>query len=190
MIIFFEKALGVLTLILDSAAAWFFCCIIFVIILPIVLDRVIFYIPKLFLLSRNKEVYYRSVVITFLEVVLWVVISVGLYIVLYIYLPHLFVMVTSGVPVLIAGAICITNIVIRLVNFDRIIKRNFYYDIYMRYIKPDALSEYMQFIEDLDSLEIDEIKELAEQPMRYMHKQATLRKLKEVTMTQLEKPNR
>ena len=52
----------------------------------------------------------------------------------------------------------------------------------MRYIKPEALSEYMNFIEELDSLGLDEIKALEEKPMRYMHKQAVLRKLKEVTM--------
>jgi hypothetical protein len=179
---FVKTSFNYLSVFLDSAAAWFFCCVIAVIILPIVLDRIIFYIPKLFILSRNNEVYYRSVVLTFLEVVLWVTIIAAIYIVLYLYQPHLFALVTTDYPALVAWIICIANIVVRLKNFDRIIKRNFYYEIYMRYIKPEALSEYTKFIEELDSLDIDEIVKLTDEPMRYMHKQAVLRKLREITM--------
>ena len=182
MSVFPERFLNVLSVILDFGAAWFFCCIISVVIFPVVLDRIIFYIPKLFMLSRNGEVYYKSIVITFLEVIFWAVISVGIYIFLYYYLHHLFVLSTLGYPALVAWAICIINIVRRMINFDRTIKRNFYYEIYMRYIKPEAYSEYTNFIEDLDSLDVDEIKKLADEPMRYMHKQAVLRKLKEVAL--------
>ena len=183
---FVEKMLSVLTVFLDSAAAWFFCCIISVIIFPIILDRIIFYIPKLFLLARNNEVFYRSVFLTFMEAVLWICISVGIYVYLYFFQPHLFELATTGYPALVAWGICIINLVLRFMRFDRTIKRNFYYEIYMRYIKPEALNEYMSFIEDLDSLEIEEIKELVNEPMRYMHKQAVLRKLKEASMISLE----
>ena len=177
-----DKILSIFTVILDFGAAWFFCCIVSVVILPIVLDRIIFYIPKLFLLSRNNEVYYKSVIITLLEVIFWVVVVAGIYLCLYLFLPHLFVLSTTGTPAMVAWVICIINLVLRFSKFDRTIKRNFYYEIYMRYIKPEALSEYMNFLEDLDTLEVEAIKELSAEPMRYMHKQAVLRKLKEAAM--------
>lgn len=180
---FAETVLNALTVILDSAAAWFFCCVIAVIIFPIVLDRIIFYLPKLILLSQNKEVYFRSIVYTFLEVVFWVGLSTAYYIYLYMFQHHLFVLASTDFPALFAWLISLVYMIRRFLNFDRTIKKNFYYEIYMRYIKPEALSEYMNFIEDLDSLEIEEMKELANKPIRYMHKQAVLRKLKEASMS-------
>ena len=177
-----ETVFHALTVILDFGAVWLFCAIVSVIILPIILDRIMFYIPKLFLLSRNNEVYYRSVLLTFLEVVLWVCLISGIYVSLYIFLPSIFNLATIGTPAIVAWIIALANIVRRFISFDRIIKRNFYYEIYMRYIRPEALSEYMNFIEELDSLGLDEIKKLSTEPMRYMHKQAVLRKIKEVEM--------
>ena len=177
-----DTFLNLLSIVLDFAATWLFCCVIAVVILPIVLDRIIFYIPKLIVLYRNKEVYFKGVVITFLEVIFWVTISASIYIYLYIFQNHLFVLATTESPAIFAWFISIIYIIRRMTNFDRTIKRNFYYEIYMRYIKPEALSEYMNFIEDLDSLELNEIKELAAKPIKYMYKQAALRKLKEASM--------
>lgn len=180
---FIDTFLRILTVVLDSGAAWFFCCIVSAVIFPIVLERIIFYIPKLIMLSRNNEVYYKSVLFTVLEVVLWVGIPLVVYCYLYYFQNRLFVLSTTSIPALVAWIISILYIFRRLTNFDRTIKRDFYYDIYMRYIKPEALSEYMNFIEELDTLELDKLKELANQPIKYMHKQAVLRKLKEVSMS-------
>ena len=179
---FADTFINILSIFLDSAAEWFFCCVISIFILPMVLDRIFFYIPKLVSLSRSGEVYYRSILLTSLEAILWAGIILGIYFYLYIFQHHLFVAATTGYPALVAWAITIIYIIRRFMNFDRTVKRNFYYEIYMRYIKPEAYSDYLNFIESLDNLELDEIKYLADEPLRYMHKQAALRKLKEATM--------
>lgn len=179
---FIDHFVNILSILLDSAAAWFFCCVIAVFILPLILDRIFFYIPRLIRLSRNNEVYYRSIFLTTLEALLWTVIIICIYVYLYFFQNNLFLLATVKTPALIAWLITIMYIFRRLLRFDRTIKRNFYYEIYMRYIKPEALSDYLNFIEHLDTLELEDIKKLTNEPLRYMHKQAALRKLKEATM--------
>ena len=177
-----EHISNFLTVFLDSASAWFFCCVISIFILPLILDRIIFFIPKLIVLSKNEEVYYRSILFTSLETVLWAGAITGVYIVLFKFQPFLFGLVTDAVPALLSWVICLIFLLRRFINFDRTIKRDFYYEVYMRYIKPEALSEYMIFLEELDSLELAQIDDLATKPLRYMHKQAVLRKQKEINM--------
>ena len=179
---FFDTFLRILAVIFDSSAAWFFCCVISIFILPLILDRIIFYIPKLISLSGKGEVYYRSILYTALEVLLWVSIILGLYFYLLFFQHHLFVLATSEIPALIAWQICILYLIFRYHNFDRIVKKEFYYGAYMRYIKPEALSAYKIFIEDIDSMEKDKLMELKNEPMPYMHKQALLRKTRELNM--------
>ncbi len=173
-----EAALGVA---IESIAAWFFCCVMAVFVLPVILDRMVFYVPMLIRLSKDGEVYPRSVRNTVLEIVLWVAVITLVYTYLYFFQHNLFDLVTRSIPAYIAWGIGGTHIVYRVFNFDRIIKRSFYYTAYMRYITPESLRVYHQFIEDLDSLYIDDLEGLLQKRLPYMHRQAALRKQREVT---------
>ena len=182
MSIIIDKFLQILTIVLDSAASWFFCCVISIFILPLIVDRIVFYIPRLIKLSISGEVYAKSIIFTILEVILWSGIIFGLYYYLFRFQNHLFALATTHWPALIAWQICIIYLIYRFVNFDRKIKKEFYYGAYMRYIKAEAYSEYLNFIEDIDNIDIEELKTLVNKPMSYMHKQAVLRKIKEAKM--------
>ena len=167
---------------LDSAAAWFFCCVMSVYVLPLIIDRIIFYIPKMIHLYKTGEVFLKGIIFSILEIFLWSAIITGSYLYLYFFQRHLFVMTTTSFAARIAWIIAVIHVLYRLVNFDRVIKRGFYYVAYMRYIKPEALSKYQSFIEDLDDLTAEEIEnKLRMEEMPYMYRQASQRKFKELT---------
>ena len=176
---FAESSLGTLAYFLDFAAVGLFCCIISVVIFPVVGDRLLFYIPKLIKESINNEVYIKSIFITFLEVLLWVGISACSYLYLYFYMPYTFELATIGSPAIVAWTTGAINTIRRLKIFDITIRKYYYYEIYMRFIKPEALAKYTEFVENLNSLDIETIRIMTGEPMQYIYKQAVVRKLHE-----------
>ena len=162
--------------VVDTAAAWFVCCAIGVFIMPLLLDRLFFYLPRLYRLAKNKEVQGNSVPRTIVEILLWVVILCVIYIGMYFLKKSLFDAITSSIPALTAWGISAVYLIYRVVHFDQMGKREFYYNAYMRYITPEALAEYQHFIEDIDLLYIDDLDALLTRDLPYMHRQAVLRK--------------
>jgi hypothetical protein len=161
---------------LDSIAAWFFCSVISIFVFPAILDRITFYVPRMIRLYKLGEVFFNGIVWTILEIIFWTGVIVTSYVCYYVFARNLFLLTTISSAAIVAWGIGIFHIVYRTKNFDRIIKKNFYYTAYMRYIKPEALKEYQKFIDDLDSLALEEIAELLNKNLPYMHKQAVLRK--------------
>ena len=182
MIVNQEIIIGVVAVLLDSAAAWFFCCVMSVYVLPLIIDRLVFYIPKMISLYRTGEVFLKGTIFSILEMFLWLSIIVGSYLYLYFFQRHLFILTTVSVAAYIAWFISIIHIAYRFVKFDRVIKRGFYYVAYMRHIKPEALSQYQSFIEDLDDLDVKEIEDMLKTEQPYMYRQASLRKFKELSL--------
>ena len=164
----------------DAASSWFFCCTIGVFLFPLLLDRLVFYLPRLSYLTRTGEVQSRSVPYTVLEIALWTFVISVIYVGMYFLNPYVFQMITVSASAKVAWAITIFHLMYRTFYFDKIVKRNFYYNAYMRYITPKALSEYQRFIEDVDDLYIDDLTVLLEKELPYMHRQAVLRKYRQV----------
>jgi hypothetical protein len=167
-----EVIIGIIAVLLDSAAAWFFCCVMSVYVLPLIIDRAIFYIPKMISLYRTGEVFLKGTIFSVLEMFLWLAIIVGSYLYLYFFQRHLFILTTTSVAAYIAWLITIIHLIYRFVNFDRVIKRGFYYVAYMRHIKPEALRKYQSFIEDLDDLSLEEIEKILKTGLPYMYNHA------------------
>ena len=164
----------------DSASAAFFCCTLGVFVLPLLLDRLVFYLPCLLRMTRSKEVQSISISQTITEIVLWIIILCATYTGLYYLRPTIFTMVSTSVVALCSWGITVINLIYRFLNFDRVIKRAFYYDAYLRYITPDALSAYKQFIADIDDLYAEKLDELLEDDLPYMHRQSVLRKRRQM----------
>ena len=171
----------------DAASSWFFCCTVGVFILPLLLDRLVFYLPRLSYLTRTGEVQSRSVPYTVLEIALWTFVISIVYIGMYYLNPYIFQMITISVPAKLAWTITVFFLIYRTFYFDKIVKRNFYYNAYMRYITPEALHEYQRFIEDVDDLYIDDLTVLLEKELPYMHRQAVLRKYRQVVSAKRSK---
>ena len=167
-----EVIIGIIAVLLDSAAAWFFCCVMSVYVLPLIIDRIVFYIPKMIKLYRAGEVFLKGTIFSVFEMFLWLAIIVGSYLYLYFFQRHLFILTTMSVAAYIAWFISITHIIYRFFNFDRVIKRGFYYVAYMRHIKPEALRKYQSFIEDLDNLDVSEIESMLKTGLPYMYNHA------------------
>jgi hypothetical protein len=161
---------------LDSIATWLYCCVISAFVVPLILERALFYIPTLIRLALNGEVQKKSVFITFGEVALWTSILVGEYIYLYYFQNNLFVFTTVSPAAIVAWVIGALTIIFRIINFSKTVKRNFYYNAYMRFIMPEAFDAYQKFIKDLDNLYADDMDALLEKKLPYMHRQAVLRK--------------
>ena len=75
------------------------------------------------------------------------------------------------------------HLVYRTINFDRVVKRDFYYNAYMRYIKPDTLVMYQLFLQRLDEMCVDDLEKMLRdtKSIPYIHRQAALRKKREIT---------
>ena len=146
--------------------------------MPVIFDRLIFFIPTMIKLRRHNEVFTHGVVIISLEALLWSLIVFALYTVMYIFRPHLFELITFSVPALVAWVVFIANSTYRYAHFGRIVKRDFYYVAYMRYIQPDALENYRKFLQEIDEMRPDELNGLLSQDIPYMHRQAVIRKIK------------
>ena len=175
-----------LSSIVDSAAAWFFCCTIGVFLLPLLLERIIFYLPRLYRLTQTKEVYARSLWFTMLEIVLWSLVISGVYFGLYYLDKSVFRWVTVSPPALLAWMLSVGYILLRAIRFDKTVKRSFCYNAYMRFITPDALSAYQSFIEDVDNMDMNALKSQLTKEMPYMHRQAVLRKHRQMSAGQAE----
>ena len=189
----FQPALimRVLSVLLDSVAAWFYCCVMAVFIVPLICDRLFFFLPKLLRFARNGETYYRGVVFSVWDVILWSAIMAGAYLYLYFFQPPLFQLTTLAPPAIAAWIVGIVHAIYRTVHFDKIVKKDFYYSAYMRYIKPETLRKYQQFLQNLDDMKIGELEELLEneKSLSYMYLQAVQRKKREIVgYTQGAKP--
>ena len=174
------ETMGIASVILDSVAGWFFCCVMSVYVIPVIFDRVVFHLPKMIQLHRSKEVMLRGIFYSVGEIILWVGILFTAYTYLYLFQPNLFFLTTRSQAAFMAWGISIAHMVYRILNFDRIIKRKFYYVAYMRHIEPRALQAYQGFIEDLDIMAVGEIMALLETELPYMHRQAAMRKQNEL----------
>jgi|GEM_PF-2554021 hypothetical protein len=175
------EIMSVLSFILDFIAAWFFCCVMSVFIFPTILDRIVFYIPKMIQLYKNDEVFFRGIVWSVVETVFWIAIIVVSYVCFYLFAPNLFRLTTISAAAIIAWGICAFHIIYRSMHFDRTVKKTFYYVAYMRHIRPEALKEYQTFIDDLDALELHDVTGLLKKDLPYMHRQAVLRKQNELS---------
>jgi len=174
--------LGAVGTLLDNVAAWFFCAVMSIYILPVVFDRITFYIPKRIQLSLRKEVYAISAVCSALDVFLWLGIVCAAYGGLFVFRRPLFVLTTTSVTAKTAWIIAALYLLFRIVRFDTAVKPGFYHVAYMRHIRPEALQAYQLFIEELDAMRLAEVDALLLTELPYMHRQAALRKRKELIM--------
>ena len=165
-----------LSVLLDSISTWLFCCVISAFVIPMILERIVFYVPALIRLSRNGEVQKKGVFLTIGEIILWTSIVFVEYLFLYHSQYNLFKLTTVSTAAVIAWVIGAINIIYRFANFSKVVKKGFYYTAYMRFIKPEALDEYQKFIRDLDDLYVDDMDALLQKDLPYMHRQAVLRK--------------
>ena len=170
------ELMEVLSYSLDSVATWFFCSVMAIFIFPAILDRIVFYIPKMIKLYRNDEVFFSGIVWSIVETVFWILVIATSYTCFYFFMRNLFMLTTVSPAAFAAWIICIVHLVYRIKNFDRIVKKNFYYAVYMRHIKPESLKQYQTFIDDLDTMELDDLSALLNKDLPYMHRQAVLRK--------------
>lgn len=162
-----------------SLTAMLFCCVIGLFIIPTVLDRIIFYIPKLITLSREGSVYKKSVFITLSEVLGWTVAVGAVYTYFYLVYPDLFRVVTTSHMAILVWLVSAVNLASRYISFNKKIKKEFYYSAYMKYISPAALQAYLAFLEDIDNLYDEDLEALKKQKLPYMHIQAIDRKIAE-----------
>ena len=179
-------AFPITRLIIDTFGAWLYCCIVAVVIIPLILDRILFYIPMLAYHSQKGEVAGRGIIITVLETLLWIAVPTIVYLGLYIFDYDYFVTTTSSPIALSAWIIGVGFLVYRIINYNRVIKRRFYYKVYMRYITPGAYEKYASFVNELDNKSLLELNGLIEQPeLPYMYLQSALRKQRETRMVEL-----
>ena len=165
---------------LDFVSAWFFCCVISVYALPTALDRMIFYIPRMSRLYRRGEVFFAGVISSLAEALLWICVPAGAYLYLRIFQPCLYLLATESAAACLAWGMCAVHLAHRFLNFDRIVKREFYYVSYMRHIRPEALKRYQDFIGDMDTLDPGGLERLLREDLPYMYRQAALRKRREL----------
>ncbi len=163
-----------------------FCSVIGLFIIPTILDRVVFYIPKLIVMSGEGTVYKKSVFITVGEVFGWLAVIVGVYGFFFFVYPDLFWLVFTSHMAISIWILSGFNILIRYINFNKKIKREFYYTAYMKYISPEALQAYLAFLEDIDNLYNEDLEALRKQKLPYMHLQALDRKISEKKVKQKE----
>ena len=181
-----SSVFSVIQISIDTFGVWLFCSIVAVFIVPLVLDRIIFYIPRLISLRRKNQVLTKSIPVTIFDVMLWVVIIAGIYVYLYLFAPDYFVATTVSPPAILAWVIGAARLIYRFANFDQTTKKQFYYNAYMRYITPEAYAEYRTFLEDLDSMDLEEMNTILENPeLPYMQRQSVLRRQREARMVLL-----
>ncbi len=179
-----KELITILGYIADTVSVWFFCSVFSIYILPLIFDRVIFFLPKMIQMAKRDEVTRKGIFATIGEIALWIGVVAAVFGYLLLWRPVLFELVTVSHPAFVAWGIGTLYFIYRVTHFDRIIKRDFYYNGYMRYITPTALNAYQRFIQDLDSLYIEDLERLLSQDLPYMHRQAVLRKQRERNVQQ------
>ena len=85
MMAFVRDAMAFVSRMLGAASAGLFCCVLSVFVLPAIVDRLAFYLPRLILLYHRKEVLLRGIVRTVLEVLMWIGIPCAAYAILYVF---------------------------------------------------------------------------------------------------------
>ena len=176
-----KQIMQYLSILLDSISAWLFCCVLAAFVVPLIIERIVFYIPTLIYLTCTKEVQMKGVFFTIGSIILWIFILLAEYSYLYFFQHNLFVLATVSPAAIIAWTIGAVALVYRFFNFSTVIKKSFYYSAYMKFIKPEALDAYQKFIQDLDALYADDLEMLLRKKLPYMHRQAVLRKLRSVS---------
>lgn len=182
-----KELIGALGIVADTVSVWFFCSVFSIYILPLLFDRIIFFLPKTLHLAKRGEMSRKGIFSIIGEILLWVAVVVVVFGYLLLWRPELFTLVTVSTPASAAWGMGALYFIYRLASFDRIVKRDFYYNGYMRYITPTALNAYQRFIEDLDNLYIEDLEQLLTEDLPYMHRQAVLRKRRERNVQQLER---
>ncbi len=177
-------------------AALLFCIIIALFIIPLVVERSVFYIPRLVLLVNEGSVYRKSIVFTVFEIAAWIAVTVAIYVFFAFAFPYVFQLVTVSPVALASWGVGALNMMYRFMHFNVTIKRDFYHHTYMHYVTPTALQEYQAFIDDLGDIPDEELAQMAERAAHipYMHRQALSRRMRERGMVsstgrRTEKPN-
>ena len=171
----------ILSAVVLQISAFLFCLIIGMFIVPLVLERLTFYIPRLGMLVKEDAVFKRSIVVTVAEVLGWSAVVVAIYVFLYNTVPSVFPLVTTAPVAWAAWGVAFVYLLYRFSFFGRTVKRDFYYSAYMHYITPHALQAYQVFIERLDDMSNTELEQQANlgKAIPYMHRQAVQRKMGE-----------
>ena len=165
--------------VLLNAAVLLYCLVISLFVVPLVLERLTFYIPRLVLLARDKAVYPHSIALTIAEVLLWAAAVMLAYAILYTTFPSVFYMALSSPLALLAWALGAANVAYRHARFNRHVAQDFYHSAYMHYITPAALHAYQVFMEDLADMDDGELEAMSRlgRQLPHMHRLALRHKI-------------
>ena len=167
---------GIMRIIYDCLAAFLFCNVMALFIVPIILERLFFYIPRMIVYTSRGEVSYKGILYTVAEMLLWLAILVGLYVYFYCFQPEMFTLVTLSIPAKVAWVIGLTFVFYRLLSWRKTARGDYYQVSYKKFITPSALKAYQEFLDNLSRMSDDEVEELVSQDLPYLQQQAVLRK--------------
>ena len=167
-----------ISLVLDLSAV-LFCLVVGLFIVPVILERLAYYLPRLYFLVIEKAVFKRSIFMICFEIIGWTFVLVSVYYFFHSFFPGVFVLVSTSWLALGAWGVALLNMLYRLMRFNKVVKSEFYHKVYMHYITPHALQAYQAFIEELEDINDTELKKKAElgKAIPYMHRQAVHRKM-------------
>ena len=180
MMSFVRDAMALVSRVLSAASAGLFCCVLSVFVLPAIVDRLAFYLPRLILLHHRKEVLLRGIVRTVLEVLMWIGIPCAAYAILYVFRPALFRYALTSIPARIAWVIGAVHLLLRSMQFERVILPQFYTSTYLRCTTPQAMQAYRRFLTELNALSASAVEDLLNTRLPYLQRQAAQKKLMEL----------
>ena len=166
---------------LENLAAFVLVSMFSIFIFPAVIERIVYIIPQLAKCAAKKEVIKKSVPITVWEVIVWLLITAAVYFVLYLFGSNYFYMATSSWPAIIAWLCGAINLTYRFVNFDRIIRHNFYLNIYMNYITPDTRQKFEEFADELNTMYLQDIERVMQEDLPYLYRDAVIKKKRQLS---------
>lgn len=139
--------------IITALAQFLFCGFLSLFILPQVVFRVFYYIPRTLSFVSQKKMAAKSILTPLKELVVWAALVAGLYLVAFLISPAVGMMLLASPMAIFCWVLGAVQIVFILMTSRRKEwQKLFYRTVYMKYATQQELDRYQAFIELVDTL--------------------------------------
>ena len=158
--------------ILDVCSAMLFCSVISLFIIPRIFEVLFSYIPRYSKMLRKGYFTRGGIRKALLEILFWLAVVGAMYALMYFIDRSMFWMLIRSVGAYIAWGLGLINIACTLLFRRRAARDTFYSEVFMQYVKSEALEAYNRFLAELELMNMAQLEGIDRTKLIYTLKRA------------------